>query len=155
MFSLRADLKGTMKKTLQSPSWLRWTLFGLVMAVALRLWAADPAPVPAPDSNPLFDLLNQWLGATGLSLAAIIGSLRLFLKPLYDAVHLFVEKTPATRDDVILAKLETSLAFKAFWWALDYFASIKLGSQRPVPAVPVGTEVKVNIGTAAGGTTIV
>lgn len=110
----------------------------LLVAVAplfiLQVCAADSPPATWLNS-PLLPLIDALFGKLGLSLAAFIGAARLFVKPLHDAVQLFIKQTPSTRDDIVLERFEASGAWKVFCWALDYTTSIKIGTQRPIPVV--------------------
>ncbi|MBI5689266.1 MAG: hypothetical protein HZC55_04155 [Verrucomicrobia bacterium] len=64
-----------------------------------------------------------------VTLAAVMGALRLVFKPIVSAIEAYVRSTPTTADDEFVEKVEHSAAFKAFAWGLDFFGSIKLGPQ--------------------------
>lgn len=63
-------------------------------------------------------------------LVSAMGVLRLLVKPLMTLLHVVVKITPYDKDDQWLAKLEGSKAWGAFLYALDWFASIKVGTKK-------------------------
>ena len=60
------------------------------------------------------------------SIVAIMGTLRLILKPLVTAVQSYVASTASTRDDEIVEGILGNKYYKAFAYVLDWSASIKL-----------------------------
>ena len=56
----------------------------------------------------------------------VIGILRVINKPLFSLLRIIVQSTKTTKDDEMLDKVEGSLAYKIFCFALDWFASFKL-----------------------------
>lgn len=60
------------------------------------------------------------------SVALVIGSLRIFLKPLMALAISYVEWSPDPKDNEKLKKVMESKAYKLFAFALDYLASVKL-----------------------------
>lgn len=65
-----------------------------------------------------------------LSIAAIIGMVRLVVKPLMVILHSLAEATETTRDEEILKKIEENKIYKGFLFVLDYVFSLKL--KKPV-----------------------
>lgn len=61
-----------------------------------------------------------------VGLIALIGALRLFIKPLMTGIRYYVHSTASDADDVFLDKVEHSFLFTAFLFALDWITSIKL-----------------------------
>lgn len=61
-----------------------------------------------------------------VSILAAIGTLRLVFKPVMVALSQIVVSTETKKDDELLAKVEKSKIYKAFVFALDYIASIKI-----------------------------
>ena len=72
-------------------------------------------------------LVEIYLGEHGFVVQAvtIIGSLRVFIKPIMAAVETYVLYTPKTKDDEKLAKLKDSKGYKTFVFIMDWFVSIK------------------------------
>jgi hypothetical protein len=56
----------------------------------------------------------------------VVGVLRAIFKPLMTLLHSYVEATPSTKDNEVLAKVKESKVYSAVVWLLDYTASIKL-----------------------------
>ena len=61
-----------------------------------------------------------------VKIVMIVGTMRLFMKPLFTFVGEVVLLTPSNRDDLFLAKVMASKAYKVLTFVLDYIASIKL-----------------------------
>ncbi len=74
-------------------------------------------------------IAEQYLGklpATVLQVLVLIGALRLVVKPLMVALTAFAKETETPKDDEVLAKIETSKAYKLLLFVLDWLASIKI-----------------------------
>lgn len=56
----------------------------------------------------------------------VLGVLRSINKPLFALIHAYVEATPNKEDDQKLEKIESSKAYKALCFVLDYLASVKM-----------------------------
>lgn len=109
-------------------------LLGLCVSTGLSQTTDPVAPAPADIAAagnfaaPLivdFAQSHAWLA----TLIAIVGTLRLVMKPIVTAVEIYVKNSPSTADDAFLEKAERSLLWKVFFWLLDWGASIKAGSQ--------------------------
>lgn len=74
--------------------------------------------------NFIIEMAQKYPVATAMF--ASIGVLRTVFKPFMALLKTFVVATPSPSDDLLLAKLESSKAYKAFAWFIDYIASIKL-----------------------------
>lgn len=61
-----------------------------------------------------------------INIFIIIGSVRIFVKPLMALFQAYVDFTPNTKDDVLPQKLKENKIYKAIAFGLDWFASIKL-----------------------------
>ena len=61
-----------------------------------------------------------------LSLLAIVGLIRMVVKPLMTFLGELVIIIPGKKDDELLNKLEHSKIFKGFLFVLDYLGSIKV-----------------------------
>lgn len=73
-------------------------------------------------------LLELYGGSQGwlVSAVAVIGSLRIFVKPIMSLLLAYVEFTPNTRDNELYEDLEKGNVMKTLTYLLDWFASIKL-----------------------------
>ena len=89
------------------------------------------AAAPAAGSDAIASFIGAFAGSHPwlVTLASIVGALRLVFKPIVTGVEAYVRSTPSTADDQFIDKVEHSSAFKAVAWCLDYFGSIKLGPQ--------------------------
>lgn len=87
---------------------------------------ADP---PANDqvTQKIIDLVTRYPKLAAL--LAILGSLRLLLKPAVSMARSYVASTATTKDDELLDKVEHSKAWATFTWVLDWLTSIKIGPQ--------------------------
>lgn len=72
-------------------------------------------------------LLELYGGSQGwlVSAIAIIGSLRVFIKPIMSLLHTYVLFTPDEKDDKLYEELEKGNVMKTLTYLLDWFASIK------------------------------
>ena len=68
---------------------------------------------------------HPWL----VTIASIMGLLRMLFKPIVSAFESYVKSTPSVEDDALVQRVEASGPFKAFAWCLDWFGSIKVGPQ--------------------------
>lgn len=86
----------------------------------------------APVAGPLDGILESLTGKFGWLTFVIVwvGVLRTVFKPLMTLVDTFVANSPGTRDDKYWQRAKTSSVMKWMYWAIDYVASIKLGTQR-------------------------
>lgn len=64
------------------------------------------------------------------SALVIVGFVRLINKPLFAILHYLVLMTPFNADDMYLNKVESSKAYKAFCFVLDWITSIKLNPKK-------------------------
>lgn len=102
----------------------------ILSAVSMSVWADEPA-VP-----PVVAGIGAWLqpillGLVGkypviMGILAVVGVLRLCLKPVFSILHAIADATPSPNDNLLLDKVEKSPVLKAVYWVLDYLASIKL-----------------------------
>lgn len=100
-----------------------------ILTLALPALGQDTAttlPLPGPD--PFADLVGNlaarypWLA----TVLAVVAACRLLLKPLFTFLHEVVKVTPSQKDDLLLARVEDSRAFRWVVFALDYLFSIRL-----------------------------
>lgn len=119
-------------------------LFLAALAALVIAFLLSPAPAFAQvttDSGPIIQADTAAAIATPfivtlaikfpwvLTVLAVMGGLRFFFKPIVSAAEAYVKSTPSTNDDELYAKATHSLAFKIIAWALDFFASVKVGPQ--------------------------
>lgn len=73
-------------------------------------------------------LMEAALGKYGVlvQVVTLVGALRLLMKPLSELIHTYVLLTPSKNDDLALAKVEGSKAYRILNMLLNYLASIKL-----------------------------
>ena len=143
----------------------RWFLGSLLIlfSACLVSWADDAAPpvasvaitdsgepVVIPASPIIPPATSEQVGITLANLAlhypwialliSVMGSARLWCKPLSQLVHWAIRQTKTTADDEFVAEVERSRAWVWFWWVVDYVASIKRD--------PPGTVVTVTKGSS-------
>lgn len=70
-----------------------------------------------------FEFAKNWPWVA--SLIVVMGTLRMFLKPIMTAIQAIVKATPSTKDDETLDKVEKSMPYKAIMFIIDYIASLK------------------------------
>lgn len=75
--------------------------------------------------NPLMEMYAGKFGVL-VSVISIIGTLRLFVKPVMSLWLAIVEITPNKKDDEFLAKFKESKAYQVAVYILDWFGSVKL-----------------------------
>lgn len=73
-------------------------------------------------------LVELYGGKSGLliQIITIIGSLRLFIKPIMSLIGAYVLFTPDKKDDLKYEQLEKGNTLKTIIYILDWFASIKI-----------------------------
>lgn len=76
-------------------------------------------------------LLHFPWAAPFVTVFAVMGVLRLMLKPAMLFLHDIAKLTPSQYDDNLLAQWENSKAYASLCWILDYVASIKLPPKGP------------------------
>jgi len=75
--------------------------------------------------KPIVEAYSGNLGGA-LQIIAIIGSLRLVIKPIMGLIEAYVAITPSKSDDLLPAKIMDNKIYKAVVYLLDWFASLKL-----------------------------
>lgn len=100
---------------------VRWTGTGPGAAAA-----ADPDAVAALEAALpyMLQLAVKWPILS--TILMFMGTLRLVMKPIVALLHKWVESTETKKDDEWLARVESSVMWKAVLFALDWFGSIKL-----------------------------
>ena len=73
-------------------------------------------------------LIEIYGGSQGwlVSAISIIGSLRLFIKPIMSLISAYVLFTPSVKDDEKFNELEKGNTLKTVIYILDWFSSIKV-----------------------------
>lgn len=64
------------------------------------------------------------------SLIVIMGTFRMFFKPLMTMLRAWAQATKSTKDDELLNKVEAHPVYKAIMFIVDYIASVKLPSAK-------------------------
>jgi len=106
-------------------------LFGVLLAFAVASWGQTPdagagaavAPLDGA-SNFIVDLAVKypWI----VTVVAIIGTLRLLVKPVIAAAHSYAEATNSPKAEALIEKIENSKALSTVFFALDWFGSFKV-----------------------------
>jgi hypothetical protein len=125
-------------------------LFISGFAHAQEITAAPEMPITlTPEAqNFVLDLFTGLIAKYPVlaTLVAILGSMRVWAKPFFSAVHALVQLTPSKTDDGWWASAYDFFTLtptgKTLAWLLDYVASIKLvppakTAPAPEPAAPV------------------
>lgn len=118
-----------LKSVLRKNAWCLFAIGTLSLLSGLAL-ADEPAVSPVVAGigawlQPiLLDLVGKYPVIMGI--LAVVGVLRLCLKPVFSILHAIADATPSPNDNLLLDKVEGSAALKAVFWVLDYLASIKL-----------------------------
>ena len=73
-------------------------------------------------------LIEMYGGASGVlvQVVTIIGSLRLFIKPIMSILNAYMLFTKDKKDDKLYEELEKGNTLKTIIYVLDWFASIKI-----------------------------
>lgn len=80
-------------------------------------------------------LIEMYAGQFGIvvQIVAIVGSLRIAIKPLMEGLRKITEATYwTTKDDEFIDTLESSKVYKTIRFAIDWLASIKLPKQKKI-----------------------
>ena len=65
-----------------------------------------------------------------VSILAVLGVIRLAIKPIMTAIGEIVLITPTDKDDKLFEKVKQSKSFKAILYVLDYLTSIKIKTEK-------------------------
>lgn len=60
------------------------------------------------------------------TLVVVMGTFRMFFKPLMTMLRAWAQVTKSPKDDELLDKVEASQIYKAIMFIIDYIASVKL-----------------------------
>jgi hypothetical protein len=73
-------------------------------------------------------LLSAYVGDFGVAvqIVSIVGTLRLFFKPIMAGVEQAIKDSPSQEDDIILGKVQKNIFYKGFIFVLDLVSSIKI-----------------------------
>lgn len=61
-----------------------------------------------------------------MTILAVIGGLRVLLKPVFSLAHTYVDFTPDASDNAALDKVEQSSIVKGLFYVLDWMFSVKI-----------------------------
>ena len=75
--------------------------------------------------KPLIEIYSGKLGFVA-QFIVIVGSLRIFVKPIMAFLDTYVLFTESKKDDEKLAKFKDSKIYKSIVFVMDWFASIKI-----------------------------
>lgn len=75
--------------------------------------------------KPMVEAYSGQLGGA-IQIIAIIGSLRLIIKPIMGLIEAYVLITPNKEDDLLPVKIKDNKIYKSVVYLLDWFASLKL-----------------------------
>lgn len=76
----------------------------------------------------LTPIIEAYAGNYGLAvqIISVVGSLRLFIKPIMSIIEAYVLITPNKEDDLLPAKIKENKIYKMLVYSLDWLASLKL-----------------------------
>lgn len=79
-------------------------------------------------SQILAPLLSAYVGDLGwaVQVVAIIGTMRIFFKPIMSGIEAAVKESPSLNDDEVLGKVTGHSIYKGFVFLLDLVGSIKV-----------------------------
>jgi len=117
-------------------------ILGTLLATAAFAQAPAPiviTPVPVEASNFILELLFKLAAAHPwvATIITVVGTMRVWAKPVFAAVHALIEVTPSRYDDGVW-----NLAYRFFTehpvgktlaWLLDYLASVKISPPAKPP----------------------
>jgi len=75
--------------------------------------------------KPMIEAYSGQLGGA-VQIIAIIGSLRLLIKPIMGLIEAYVLITPNKEDDLLPAQIKGNKIYKSVAYLLDWLASLKL-----------------------------
>jgi len=77
-------------------------------------------------------LLSAYVGDFGwaVQVVSIVGTLRLFFKPIMAAVTSAVKESSSLKDDEILGKVTGNSIYKGFVFLIDLISSIKVNPKK-------------------------
>ncbi len=78
--------------------------------------------------NLLKPLIEMYVGELGflVQVISIVGTLRIFLKPLMSVLEAYVMFTPKESDNAKLSEFKEGKIYKSIVYVLDWFGSIKI-----------------------------
>ena len=83
-------------------------------------------------SQILAPLLSAYVGDFGwaVQVVAIVGTFRLFFKPIFAGIEKAVKESPSLNDDEVLGKVTSHSIYKGFVFLLDLIGSIKVNPKK-------------------------
>lgn len=91
----------------------------------------DALPLPGAGADAVAGILSGLLAAYAgkygwlVSVIAVIGTLRLCVKPIMLIAEAVVKATPSPQDDAAIANFERGAVYRWLLWCVDWIASIK------------------------------
>lgn len=77
-------------------------------------------------------LISAYIGDYGwaVQIVSVVGTLRLFFKPIVAAIESAVAASESKNDDIVLGKVKQNSIYKAFIFVLDLVGSIKVPKKK-------------------------
>ena len=75
--------------------------------------------------KPMLDMYQANLPSWLVGVFTIVGSLRIFLKPLMGLMEAYVSFSPSKADDKMPEKIKNNKIYKSVVYVIDWFSSIK------------------------------
>lgn len=119
----------------------QFTIYFAICLIPALAFCQAVSPTPAASPIASSAIAPSWLVSLAvshpwiLSVLAVVGMLRLLLKPLFAGLHTFFEGAGLTSYDAEETAIEQSKAMSVLFFVLDYLGSIKV----PVAAAPAVT----------------
>lgn len=105
------------------------SLVAICFSALAQSTASDSPLPPSLDATAgvLAAVASAFAGEYGwlVQVIAIVGTLRVVMKPLMLIVEAVVKATPSTSDDAAFSKFKDGAIYKWLIWGLDWIASIK------------------------------
>ena len=79
----------------------------------------------------LAPLISAYAGEFGVAIqiVSVIGTLRVFFKPIFAGIEKAIGDSESKKDDIILGEVKQNAIFKAFIFIIDLVGSIKIKSK--------------------------
>jgi hypothetical protein len=76
----------------------------------------------------LAPLLSAYIGDFGwaVQVVSVVGTLRLFFKPIMAGIETAVKASESNSDDIILGKVQGNSIYKGFIFLIDLLSSVKV-----------------------------
>lgn len=80
----------------------------------------------------LAPLIGAYVGDLGIAvqIVSIVGTFRLFFKPIVAGIESAINESESKEDDIILGKVKQNAIYKGFIFVIDLVASIKIPKKK-------------------------